>query len=100
MSRPERMCVGCRQRFDQQHLLRVQRRADGELRIVEGQPFGRSAYLCRTSECWRLATRKNSLARAFRARVRWSHLETSLGALRGGPASSHGVSSVAAQREK
>ena len=100
MSQPERMCVGCRQRFDQRHLLRVQRRSDGELRVVEGQPYGRSAYLCRSSECWRMATRKNGLARAFRARVRWNLLESSLDAHCGGRISSREVMSVAAKREK
>jgi len=100
MSQPERMCVGCRQRFEQRLLLRVQRRSDGELRIVEGQPSGRSAYLCRSGECWRLATRKNGLARAFHARVRWGVLESSLDAYSGGRISSREVMSAAAKREK
>jgi predicted RNA-binding protein YlxR (DUF448 family) len=94
------MCVGCRQRFDQRHLLRVQRRTDGELRVVEGQPFGRSAYLCQSLDCWRMATRKNALARAFRARVRWNLLESSLDAARAGRMSPRDSQSVAAKREK
>lgn len=100
MSQPERMCVGCRQRFEQRHLLRVQRRTDGELRVVEGQPFGRSAYLCKSLDCWRMAIRKNGLARAFRARVRWNLLESSLDATRAGRISSRDPQSVAAKREK
>ena len=78
MSRPERMCVGCRRRFDQGALLRVGRRSDGELRLIRGVPSGRSAYVCASQDCLANASRKGAWPRAFRARVRWDALQEEL----------------------
>lgn len=79
MSHPERMCVGCRQRFQQEQLLRVNRRSDGELRLATGRTSrGRSAYVCGVLDCVERATRRQGWSRAFRGKVRFDALEGSL----------------------
>ncbi|GAA2397392.1 YlxR family protein [Streptomyces glaucosporus] len=66
-ARPERTCVGCRERSDKSALLRVV--------LVEGRCVpdrrgtlpGRGAYLHPTPTCVDLAVRRRAFQRAFRA---------------------------------
>lgn len=63
-----RRCVSCRA-LAQKHLLwRVVRVAtDGKLQLDQG--MGRSAYVCPTEHCLRMAQKKNRLSRALKVSV-------------------------------
>lgn len=55
-TKPQRTCVGCRKRHDQDQLLAVTRLKDGT--VVVNDPcrqIGRSAYICRKAECLKKA---------------------------------------------
>ncbi len=68
--RPQRTCIGCGGRFDQDKLLRIKRSADGEIRIkAEGSFSGRSAYVCKDISCVEKARKKKGLERSFKASV-------------------------------
>jgi predicted RNA-binding protein YlxR (DUF448 family) len=61
-----RTCVGCRNSFDKNELIRVIRNSDGELKVDKtGKANGRGAYICNNAECFRLAKRNKGLARSL-----------------------------------
>ncbi len=50
--KPQRTCVVCRKRFDQDELLAITRLKDGSVLLNEGhKKAGRSVYLCKKDEC-------------------------------------------------
>ncbi len=54
--KPQRTCVGCRKRFNQDELLAVTRLKNGEVVVNENhQKAGRSVYLCKKPECLKKA---------------------------------------------
>ncbi len=56
---PERRCVGCGASFPKRDLVRVVRTPEGDVKLdVTGKAAGRGAYVCRSSECFRLARKK------------------------------------------
>lgn len=69
MHEPERTCVGCRTRRPQSELLRLRRRADGQLVPARRVDAGRSAYLCPTRGCYDRAVSRHGFARSFRGRI-------------------------------
>ena len=56
---PERRCVGCGASFPKRDLVRVVRTPEGDVKLdVTGKAAGRGAYVCRSSEYFRLARKK------------------------------------------
>lgn len=83
--RPQRTCVGCKKRYDQEELLAVTRLKNGEVVVNEGRKnAGRSVYLCRKAECLRKARgRKGQNGLQFGLKVQipdsiWETLEKTL----------------------
>ncbi|WP_078591716.1 YlxR family protein [Streptomyces megasporus] len=66
-ARPERTCVGCRERSDKGDLLRVVLVEDRCVPDRRGTLPGRGAYLHPTPTCVDLAVRRRAFQRAFRA---------------------------------
>ncbi|HPX92930.1 MAG TPA: YlxR family protein [Bacillota bacterium] len=67
--KPLRMCVGCRESFLQEELLRLVASEDG-VRIDRGQKLpGRGAYLCCRTACVEKAKKRQSLQRALKCPV-------------------------------
>ena len=51
-SKPQRMCVACREMFDKKDLLRIVRTPDGIVSVDEsGKKSGRGAYVCSNEKC-------------------------------------------------
>ena len=66
---PERRCIGCMSSRPKQELLRIVAGADGLKIDPSGRMPGRGAYLCKNSECVKLAVKKNAFARNLKADV-------------------------------
>ncbi len=80
MPSPERMCLGCRSRHEQDELVRLQLR-EGRVVPLRGRPRGRGAYLCPERACFEAAVKRRAFARAFRSPVcvderLWQAIET------------------------
>ncbi|MGX2994193.1 YlxR family protein [Streptomyces sp. JNUCC 64] len=67
-ARPERTCVGCRERAAKSELLRIVREGDACVPDPRGTLPGRGAYVHPDPACLDLAVRRRALVRAFRAR--------------------------------
>jgi predicted RNA-binding protein YlxR (DUF448 family) len=64
---PQRTCLGCRQVFGQNDLVRFVRAPDGALLVdLRSRLPGRGAYTCWSRDCIDLALRKRQFDRAFR----------------------------------
>ena len=59
-----RRCVSCARLQDRTRMLRLVRLASGEL--VQGQGFGRSAYVCRSRHCLQEARRRKRVRKSLR----------------------------------
>ncbi len=60
---PERRCVGCGESFPKSSLIRVVKTPEGDVEIdATGKRNGRGAYICKKSECFRLAVKKKRFA--------------------------------------
>jgi predicted RNA-binding protein YlxR (DUF448 family) len=67
---PERTCIGCRGTAGKAHLLRMVRRASGDVGLdVSGAAPGRGAYVHPDPGCVEAATRKGVLAKALRTGI-------------------------------
>lgn len=70
---PVRTCIGCRQRADQYHLMRVVLVDAADSRSVvldeDRRLPGRGAWLHRDARCWDLAESRRGFARAFKGPV-------------------------------
>ena len=64
---PQRTCLGCGTRDDQQRLLRLAVTDQG--RLVVDRDRGRGGYLHRDAVCWRKFLGRKALHRAFRVEV-------------------------------
>lgn len=63
---PMRMCTGCGNMFDKRTLVRVVKSPDGEVSLdLTGKKSGRGAYVCKNSDCLKLARKKKAFERAF-----------------------------------
>ncbi len=69
MSGPERTCIGCRRKGEQQSFLRVSRGPGGRVVICADSAVGRSAYFCRNEACIESGLAKEKLERALRISV-------------------------------
>ena len=77
---PVRMCAGCRQRKARTELFRIVRsEQDGLCLDRSGKAQGRSAYLCRSQQCLKLAYKKHSLERSFKQSIPKDRLEALYG---------------------
>ncbi len=66
---PQRMCVCCRGRFNQDDLFRVTR-YQGNYTVLRGSiSNGRSAYFCGSGECVKKLLKSKALDRAFKENV-------------------------------
>ncbi len=60
--RPVRTCVGCRERYLQQDLMRLRIHKERVAVVWKGQPAeGRSVYLCPREGCWERALKSGRL---------------------------------------
>ncbi|MFI5386314.1 MAG: YlxR family protein [Fimbriimonadales bacterium] len=67
---PQRTCIGCRCKKEQNLLLRISRRQSGDLTFsLEINRSGRGAYICRRPECIEAALKGDRLGRALRSPV-------------------------------
>ena len=66
---PERRCIGCMTSRPKQELIRITAGPDGLHIDGSGKMPGRGAYLCRNSECVKLALKKNAFGRNLKAEV-------------------------------
>ena len=63
-----RMCISCRKTANRDQLWRVVRVfPNRQVQLDTG--MGRSAYLCRSAECLKMAHKKDRLSRALRTKV-------------------------------
>ena len=67
---PMRKCVGCNEMKPKKELVRIVRSPDGDISVdITGKKSGRGAYICRDTECLRLARKAKRLANAFECTV-------------------------------
>jgi len=64
---PERTCIACKRKTDQDFFWRVARNIEGRVALWKGH--GRSAYICSRQECLDEAFKKGRLERALRGPV-------------------------------
>jgi predicted RNA-binding protein YlxR (DUF448 family) len=62
---PRRTCVACRRVRPKAELVRLVRRADGEI-VAQNMGPGRGAYVCPSPDCAERLVRPGRLAQAFR----------------------------------
>ncbi|MGI5824749.1 MAG: RNase P modulator RnpM [Bacillota bacterium] len=69
-SKPERMCVGCREMKQKRSLIRVVKTPEGEIKIDgSGKMSGRGAYICRDMECLQKAVKSRGLERSLKIAI-------------------------------
>lgn len=67
---PMRMCAGCGERAAKAELMRVVRDTEGGISLdLTGKKNGRGAYLCRKSECLKLARKSRRIDRALETQI-------------------------------
>lgn len=63
---PMRRCLGCNVSKDKRELIRVVRSPEGEISIdTTGKKPGRGAYICKDTNCLKLAKKGKKLDKAF-----------------------------------
>ncbi|MEE9143436.1 MAG: YlxR family protein [Candidatus Binatia bacterium] len=78
---PERTCLGCGLRDNQNLLIRLAAQGDGKLELGRASK-GRGGYLHRSVKCWDSFLRKKSLYRAFHMEYGREIRETMIQSLR------------------
>ncbi|MDM7326405.1 MAG: YlxR family protein [Thermosynechococcus sp. Uc] len=68
MTLPQRRCVSCGRLAERSEFWRVVR-CWPDQRVQLDRGMGRSAYLCRTAECLKVAKQKKRLARSLRCPI-------------------------------
>jgi predicted RNA-binding protein YlxR (DUF448 family) len=64
---PERTCIGCRRVKPQNEMIRITVKDNGSLAIdPPGRRQGRSAYLCRSRDCWEKGLKRDRLDQSLR----------------------------------
>ena len=67
---PSRTCLACGKKQPQQALVRIERNAEGFVKISSGKgSSGRGAYLCTEEKCWERGMDKGLLDRALRLTI-------------------------------
>lgn len=67
--KPLRMCTVCRKRQEKADLIRVVRVNNTIMIDKDGKLQGRGAYICKDSECIKVAQKRRALERAFSGKV-------------------------------
>ena len=68
--KPMRMCLGCNEMKAKKELIRAVKSPEGEISIdLTGKKSGRGAYICRSSECFRLARKARRFEKAFSCQI-------------------------------
>jgi len=66
---PERMCIGCRQMYPKDRLIKyVSKEGNVELDLSGKKP-GRGAYICKCEKCIDIAKKKRLLSRHFKMQI-------------------------------
>lgn len=69
-SLPQRTCVACLKTGAKRELIRIVRTPLGTIEIdPTGKKSGRGTYLCKTSDCWETALKKNRLEHALKLQL-------------------------------
>ncbi len=68
MTKNDRRCVACRRVAHRHEFFRVVR-PHGSCTVLLDEGMGRSAYVCKTESCLRLAQKKNRMSRALKATI-------------------------------
>lgn len=68
---PERTCIGCRRARPQSEMIRIMGNEDGGAVIAPpGKRQGRSAYICKSKDCWEKGLKKDRLDQSLRINIR------------------------------
>ena len=59
-----RICISCRKTYDRQHLIKITK--DHEKGIMFQKGMGRSAYICKSKECYSDSKIKKKLQKALK----------------------------------
>ena len=67
---PLRQCIGCGEMKGKRDMMRVLKTAEGDICLdVTGKKNGRGAYVCKTSDCLKLARKSKGLERSFKMSI-------------------------------
>ncbi|MBE5851630.1 MAG: YlxR family protein [Lachnospiraceae bacterium] len=67
---PMRQCIGCSEMKSKKEMLRVLKRAEGDIVLdATGKMNGRGAYLCFSKECLKRAIKTKGLERSFQMKI-------------------------------
>lgn len=67
---PLRQCIGCGEMKGKKDMMRVLKTAEGDICLdVTGKKNGRGAYVCKTSDCLKLARKNKGLERSFKMSI-------------------------------
>lgn len=81
-SKPIRTCVGCRNQFNKDDMIRVVRTSEGVQLDFSGKLNGRGAYLCKNKSCLLKAIKSKRLESALKVEISpevTAHLEKEIG---------------------
>lgn len=63
---PMRMCLGCGEMKPKRELIRVVKSKEGDISLdLTGKKSGRSAYICKSVECFEKARKARKFERSF-----------------------------------
>ena len=67
---PQRQCIGCGEMKNKKDMMRILRTPEEEIVLdFTGKKNGRGAYLCKQSECLKLARKNKGLERSFKMSI-------------------------------
>ena len=67
---PVRQCIGCGEMKNKKDMMRILRTPEEEIILdLTGKKNGRGAYLCKQSECLKLARKNKGLERSFKMQI-------------------------------
>lgn len=67
---PLRQCIGCREMKAKKEMMRVLKTPENEIVLdTTGKKNGRGAYLCKNSECLKMAQKNKGIERAFQMAI-------------------------------
>lgn len=70
IKKPERLCVGCREKKLKRELVRIARSPDGIFSVdTTGKKPGRGAYVCMRPECFDAAAKRGGFERSFKGSI-------------------------------
>ena len=81
-SKPIRTCVGCRNQFNKDEMIRVVKTAERVQLDFSGKLNGRGAYICRNIECLNKSIKSKRLENALKTEISdevVAHLQKEIG---------------------